>query len=212
MNIEKRVNDNLKLVHLCCHKMSNKGIEYDELYSTGCLGLVKAAKKFDEKKGFKFSTYAIPVILGEIKQLFRDNNPVKISRSLKELSLKANKEIQLQKANNQEPSILEIAKKLDCCPEEIIEALNAVSYLKSLDTDEGIANKLSQNDEEKTLNRIALLQAIEKLEIQEKQIINLRFFKDKTQCETAKILGISQVQVSRKEKNLLKTLKKQLIC
>ena len=211
MSYEDLVNDNLKLVHLCCHKMKNKGIEYDELYSTGCLGLVKAAKKFDETKGFQFSTYAVPMILGEIKQLFRDNNPIKISRKLKELSIKAKKEIEIERKNNNEPNISKIAKKLECNKEEIIEALNAVNFLKSLDTDEGIANKISHSDEEKTLNRIALFQAIEKLEPQEKQIIDLRFFKDKTQIETAKILGISQVQVSRKEKALLKALKSQLI-
>lgn len=211
MNIEKRINDNLKLVHLCCHRMKDKGIEYDELYSTGCLGLVKAAKKFDETKGFQFSTYAVPVILGEIKQLFRDNNPIKISRSLKELSIKAKQEIEEQRKQNKEPSISEIAQKLECSKEDVIEALNAVSVLKSLDSDEGIANKISQNDEEKTLNKIALLQAIEKLNTQEQQIVDLRFFKDKTQTETAKILGLTQVQVSRKEKNVLKTLKNQLI-
>ncbi|MBQ4156184.1 MAG: sigma-70 family RNA polymerase sigma factor [Clostridia bacterium] len=211
MNIEKRINDNLKLVHLCCHRMKDKGIEYDELYSTGCLGLVKAAKKFDETKGFQFSTYAVPVILGEMKQLFRDNNPIKISRKLKELSIKANCEIEAQRKMNKEPSIQEIAQKLNCSKEDVIEALNAVNFLKSLDTDESIANKISQNDEEKTLNRIALLQAIEKLNTQEQQIVDLRFFKDKTQTETAKILGLTQVQVSRKEKNVLKTLKNQLI-
>jgi len=211
MNIEKRINDNLKLVHLCCHRMKDKGIEYDELYSTGCLGLVKAAKRFDETKGFQFSTYAVPVILGEMKQLFRDNNPIKISRKLKELSIKANCEIEAQRKMNKEPSIQEIAQKLNCCKEDVIEALNAVNFLKSLDTDESIANKISQNDEEKTLNRIALLQAIEKLNTQEQQIVDLRFFKDKTQTETAKILGLTQVQVSRKEKNVLKTLKNQLI-
>lgn len=191
--------------------MKDKGIEYDELYSTGCLGLVKAAKKFDETKGFQFSTYAVPVILGEMKQLFRDNNPIKISRKLKELSIKANCEIEAQRKMNKEPSIQEIAQKLNCSKEDVIEALNAVNFLKSLDTDESIANKISQNDEEKTLNRIALLQAIEKLNTQEQQIVDLRFFKDKTQTETAKILGLTQVQVSRKEKNVLKTLKNQLI-
>ena len=212
MSYEELVNNNLKLVHLCCHKMKNKGIEYDDLYSQGCLGLVKAAKRFDESKGFQFSTYAVPLILGEIKQMFRDNNPVKISRSLKTLSINAKKEIEKQiKENNSEPTINEIAEKLNVSPEEVVEALNTSMHTKSLDTEEGIHAKVLCEIEEKTINKIAILQAIEKLELLEKQIVLLRFFKDKTQSETAKILGITQVQVSRKEKKLLEFLKTSLI-
>ncbi len=212
MSYEELVNNNLKLVHLCCHKMKNKGIEYDDLFSQGCIGLVKAAKRFDESKGFQFSTYAVPIILGEIKQLFRDNNPIKISRSLKTLSINARKEIEKQKKeNNKEPTINEIAQKLNVSPEEVVEALNASMQIKSLDTEEGIHQKVFCEIEEKTINKIAVLQAIEKLELIEKQIVLLRFFKDKTQVETAKILGLTQVQVSRKEKNLLSLLKNRLI-
>lgn len=211
MSYEELVNNNLKLVHLCCHKMKNKGIEYDDLYSQGCVGLVKAAKRFDESKGFQFSTYAVPLILGEIKQLFRDNNPIKISRSLKTLSINAKKEIEKQtKENSHEPSINDIADKLNVSPEEVVEALNASMHTKSLDSEEDIKQKVFCEIEEKTINKIAILQAIEKLQFEEKQIILLRFFKDKTQCETARILGLTQVQVSRKEKNVLNALKKQL--
>ncbi len=210
MSFEKLVNENLKLVHLCCHKMKDKGVDYDELYSAGCLGLVKAAKRFDKDKGFQFSTYAVPVILGEIKQIFRDNNPVKISRSLKELALKINREIEAKQKQNETISISEIAEKFGCSVEDVVFALNSNNFVSSLESDEGVANKISQNDEEKTINKIAVLQAIEKLDFEDKQIVNLRFFKDKTQSQTAKILGLNQVQVSRKEKNILKTLKNHL--
>lgn len=212
MSYETLVNENLGLVHACCHKMSDRGIEYDDLYSAGCIGLVKAAKRFDETKGFKFSTYAVPVILGEIKQLFRENNPVKLSRSLKELSIKVKRESDKLKVTlNRDPTINEIAESLKISAEEVAEALNASHSVKSLDSDEGLHNKASVNTEEKTLTRIAILQAIEKLEPTDRDIIKLRYFKDKTQSDTAKALGISQVQVSRKEKNLLKQLRNQLI-
>ena len=198
MSFEKLVNENLKLVHLCCHKMKDKGVDYDELYSAGCLGLVKAAKRFDKDKGFQFSTYAVPVILGEIKQIFRDNNPVKISRSLKELALKINREIEAKQKQNETISISEIAEKFGCSVEDVVFALNSNNFVSSLESDDGVANK------------IAVLEAIEKLDFEDKQIVNLRFFKDKTQSQTAKILGLNQVQVSRKEKNILKTLKNHL--
>ena len=210
MSFEKLVNENLKLVHLCCHKMKDKGVDYDELYSAGCLGLVKAAKRFDKDKGFQFSTYAVPVILGEIKQIFRDNNPVKISRSLKELALKINREIEAKQKQNETISISEITEKFGCSVEDVVFALNSNNFVSSLESDEGVANKIAQNDEEKTINKIAVLEAIEKLDFEDKQIVNLRFFKDKTQSQTAKILGLNQVQVSRKEKNILKTLKNHL--
>ena len=210
MNYEDLVKENLRLVHACCHKMSDKGIEYDDLYSAGCIGLVKAAKRFDESKGFKFSTYAVPVILGEIKQLFRENNPVKISRSLKELSLKVKRESDKLKAKlGREPSVAEIAKSLKVSAEEITEAVSASVAVKSLDSDD-FYNQPSVSTEEKTLNKIAVLQALEKLEPQDKELITLRFFHDKTQSDTAKALGLTQVQVSRKEKIALKALRNQL--
>lgn len=210
MNYEDLVKENLRLVHACCHKMSDKGIEYDDLYSAGCIGLVKAAKRFDESKGFKFSTYAVPVILGEIKQLFRENNPVKISRSLKELSLKVKRESDKLKAKlGREPSVAEIAKSLKVSAEEITEAVSASVAVKSLDSDD-FYNQPSVSTEEKTLNKIAVFQALEKLEPQDKALITLRFFHDKTQSDTAKALGLTQVQVSRKEKIALKALRNQL--
>ncbi|MBQ7129230.1 MAG: sigma-70 family RNA polymerase sigma factor [Clostridia bacterium] len=211
MSYEKLVNENLKLVHACAHKMQFKGIEYDELYSAGCIGLVKAAKRFDESKGFKFSTYAVPVILGEIKQLFRDNNPIKISRAVKDLGNKANKAIIELKLNlGREPTLSEIAKITGASSEEVAYALNAIRTLKSLDTDEVIERKVYISIEDTLINKVSINQLIEELNENDKILLKLRYFSDKTQNETAKIMGLSQVQVSRKEKKLLKQLKIRL--
>ncbi len=211
MSYEELVKQNLKLVHACAHKMQYKGIEYDELYSAGCIGLVKAAKKFDKSKGFQFSTYAVPLILGEIKQLFRDNNPIKISRAVKDLGNKANKAIiDLKTKLGKEPKINEIAEYLNSTGEEVTYALNAVRTLKSLDTDEEIERKVFVSIEEKLINKVSVNQLIDTLDKSDKILIKLRYFSDKTQCETAKIMGLSQVQVSRKEKKLLKLLKNRL--
>ena len=211
MSYEKLVNENLKLVHACAHKMQFKGIEYDELYSAGCIGLVKAAKRFDESKGFKFSTYAVPVILGEIKQLFRDNNPIKISRAVKDLGNKANKAIIELKLNlGREPTLSEIAEITGASSEEVTYALNAIRTLKSLDTDEVIERKVYISIEDTLINKVSINQLIEELNENDKILLKLRYFSDKTQNETAKIMGLSQVQVSRKEKKLLKQLKIRL--
>ncbi len=211
MSYEKLVNENLKLVHACCHKMTGRGIEYDDLYSAGCIGLVKAAKKFDESLGYKFSTYAVPVILGEIKCLFRENNPIKLSRSLKELSLKVKAETEKAiKQTGKEPTVSVLAKTLGVTSEEVAEAITASTAVKSLDADESISNKASVNQEESMITKISLMQAIDKMENTDKKIIELRYFKDKTQTQTAAALGLTQVQVSRKEKTILNSLRHQL--
>ena len=211
MSYEKLVNENLKLVHACCHKMTGRGIEYDDLYSAGCIGLVKAAKKFDESLGYKFSTYAVPVILGEIKCLFRENNPIKLSRSLKELSLKVKAETEKAiKQTGNEPTVSVLAKTLGVTSEEVAEAITASTAVKSLDADESISNKASVNQEESMITKISLMQAIDKMENTDKKIIELRYFKDKTQTQTAAALGLTQVQVSRKEKTILNSLRHQL--
>lgn len=211
MKYEELVSENLGLVHLCCNKMRNHTVEYEDLYSVGCIGLCKAAKKFDENKGFKFSTYAVPVILGEIKQLLRDNNPIKVSRSLKELSLKANRENNRLKLQlGREPTITELAKSLNTSAEHLSEALNASLVIKSLDTDTHLFCKEKTEIEEKTDAKITILQALDNLEQNDKKIIVLRYFKDKTQTEVAKELGLTQVQISRREKTILKNLRFKL--
>lgn len=211
MKNEELVSQNLGLVHACAHRLENRGIEYEELYSAGCIGLVKAAKRFDKNKGFKFSTYAVHIIFGEIKQLFRDNNPIKLSRSVKELGNKANKAIyELSKISNKEPTVKDISEYLGISAEEITYALNAVKSIKSLDSDEGIENKAFISIEDKLIDKVSLAQAVNSLGKQEQILIKLRYFSDKTQAQTARIMGISQVQVSRKEKLLLKQLKNTL--
>lgn len=213
MNKETLVNDNLKLVHSCCKRFKGRGIEYDDLYGAGCLGLVKAANAFKEELGFCFSTYAVPVILGEIKRLFRDGGAVKVSRSLKELSLRTIKlRDEMSLSLGREPTIKELAISLDVSPEEIAEALSSavppssLSYvnedgeLKELDVG------LGKSAEDEVSNRLAINQILSRFEENDRLLIRLRYFAGKTQSETARILEMTQVQVSRREKKLLKIM------
>ena len=213
MNKETLVNDNLKLVHSCSKRFKGRGIEYDDLYGAGCLGLVKAANAFKEELGFCFSTYAVPVILGEIKRLFRDGGAVKVSRSLKELSLRTIKlRDEMSLSLGREPTIKELAISLDVSPEEIAEALSSavppssLSYvnedgeLKELDVG------LGKSAEDEVSNRLAINQILSRFEENDRLLIRLRYFAGKTQSETARILEMTQVQVSRREKKLLKIM------
>lgn len=207
------VSENLKLVHSCCNRFRGRGIEYDDLYGAGCLGLVKAANAFKEELGFCFSTYAVPVILGEIKRLFRDGGAVKVSRSLKELSLKAvRKQSELSVILGREPGITELAEALEVTAEEIAEALCAAvppSSLSYVDEEGGVKELdigLAPSAEDEISDNLALKQIISRLEDNDKNLIMLRYFSNKTQSETAKLIGMTQVQVSRREKKLLKIM------
>ena len=199
---------NLGLVHLCANRLKGRGIEYEDLYSAGCIGLVKAAKAFDDTRGVQFSTYAVPVILGEMKRLFRDGGTVKVSRSIKELSLKIVREREsFMKKNGREPLISELACILEVDQMHIIEALSAVQPVVSLtsssdDSDGQIDIKIDAPDID-IGDSIALRQVMSGLSQTEKKLIYLRYYKNLTQSNTAKILGMTQVQVSRKEKKLL---------
>lgn len=213
MNKESLVNDNLKLVHSCCKRFRGRGIEYDDLYGAGCLGLVKAANAFKEELGFCFSTYAVPVILGEIKRLFRDGGAVKVSRSLKELSLRTAKvRDELSLKLGREPTISELANELQVTPEEVAEALCAAvppSSLSYVDEDGGVKELeigTAQSAEDEISDRLALKQIISHLDENDRALITLRYFGGKTQSETARIIGMTQVQVSRREKKLLKIM------
>lgn len=213
MKSEELVSNNLRLVHSCCNKFKGRGIEYDDLYGAGCLGLVKAANAFDEKLGFCFSTYAVPVIFGEIKRLFRDGGAVKVSRSLKELSLKSIKEKEiLEQKLGREPTVSEIAKELNVPAEDVAEALCSAtvpSSLSYLDEDGDVKELdigIEKSAEDTVFNRIAISEVLEKLNDEDKKLILLRYYGNKTQSETAKILSMSQVQVSRKEKKILKSM------
>ena len=210
MSFEKLVNENLGLVHTCCNRFRSRASDYEELYCVGCLGLVKAAKKFDIQKGYKFSTYAVPVILGEIKMYFRDSNPIKFSRATKSLSLKVKGVLEEeQKRSGKTLTPTQIAKKLNVSAEEVALSLESTKQIFSLESD-ALKNTLCREGLEKTETRLLIRGALERMDEQQKQIILLRFFSDKTQTQTAKILNITQVQVSRAEKRALQRLKELL--
>lgn len=212
---DRLITDNLGLVHSCAHRFTGRGIEYEELYSAGCVGLTKAAKGFDFERGLCFSTYAVPVILGEIRRLFRDGGTVKVSRSLKELAIKVTKaKRQLEYSMNREPTIFELAGYLDIDPEQAAQALNVSMPVLSLTQEEddgGGQNDIAVSDcQEEISDKLALEQVIEQLSPNDKSLINLRYYQYKTQSDTAKLLGMTQVQVSRREKVILQQLRQRL--
>jgi RNA polymerase sporulation-specific sigma factor len=206
----------LGLVHLCANRFRGRGIEYDDLYSAGCIGLLKAAEAFDCSRGVKFSTYAVPVILGEIKQLFRDGGTIKVSRSLKELSLKAVKlRDEMSKDMGREPTLGELAEKMGTDEFTISEAL-AVSLppvsLTDSSKEDGKQIDISvPAPDTKIGDSIALHQTLELLPPKDRQLISLRYYKGLTQSAAAKQLGMTQVQVSRREKKLLTFMREQLL-
>lgn len=212
---ENTVQQNLGLVHACAKRFKGRGIEYDDLFQAGCLGLVKAVDNFDEERGFKFSTYAVPVIIGEMKRLFRDGGAVKVSRSLKELSLKVARETSRFVAENgREPTISELAEKLDAESEQISQALSAsqmpVSLTVSDDDGESQTDIPVDAPDEHLTELLSLKSEINNLPERDKNIIILRFFKNHTQSQTAERLGMTQVQVSRREKKILLSLREKL--
>ncbi|MDR2558820.1 MAG: sigma-70 family RNA polymerase sigma factor [Oscillospiraceae bacterium] len=207
---------NMGLVHSLANRFRGRGIEYEELFSAGCIGLVKAGNNFDKGRGLQFSTYAVPVILGEIKRLFRDGGAVKVSRGLKELSLKVARvrEQLSQNSNGQEPRLSDIALALNITIEQVSEALSVnMPPLSLTDSDESG----SEYDlpvvapQVKLTELIALKQSLGQLEPEDRKLIILRYWGNKTQGETGEALGMSQVQVSRKERKILDELKKQLV-
>lgn len=213
---DRFVEQNLGLVHSCANRFRGKGIEYDDLYSAGCMGLVKAFDAFDDQRGVRFSTYAVPVILGEIRRLFRDGGSVKVSRSLKELSVKVAKERErfLQKTGR-EPTVSEIAEELMVEPDDVAEAINAgtptVSLTESEEDGGGQLDVRVETLEEQLADTISLKEVIGQLEPKDRSLILLRYFKGKTQSETAEYLGMTQVQVSRREKKILSALRERLL-
>ena len=208
---EKLIGDNLRLVNHLCKRFCGRGIEYEDLYQAGCVGLVKAADNFDESLGYRFSTYAVPVILGEMRRLFRDGGSLKVSRSIKELSLKINKvRAQLEYELGHEPTVSLIAKRLGVSPQEVSEALDAAQPALSLTavSDDGERQfDLPTVSFDGVDNRILLDTAIAKLSPDEQTVVRLRFFEQLTQSETANRLCMTQVGVSRAEKKILKKLR-----
>lgn len=206
------IENNLGLVHSICKRFCGRGIEYEDLYQAGCIGLIKAADAFDESRGLCFSTYAVPVIMGEVRRMFRDGGAVKVSRSVKELSMKINREKQmLEQSLGREPTVSELAEKLGVNCEDVTEAVCASQPTVSL-TYEGEGG-LKETElptvstEDEISDRLLLDEAFKSLDDLEKQIMELRYYRYMTQSKTAKLLNMSQVQVSRAEKKILAKLR-----
>lgn len=206
---------NLGLVHACCSKFRGRGIEYDDLYQAGCIGLIKAVNGFDESRGLMFSTYAVPVILGELKRMFRDGGSVKVGRTLKELSLKCVRENErLQKELGRDPTVGEIAESLGITDESVTEALCAAQPTLSLTTENEDGTSefdiAVDGENDRLIEIISLNETMKSLPDHDKKLIYLRYYKMQTQSETARVLGMTQVQVSRKEKQILSKLRRML--
>lgn len=212
---ETFITENMGLVHSCAHRFSGKGIEYDDLFQAGCMGLVKAFDAFDTERGVRFSTYAVPVILGEIKRLFRDGGTVKVSRTLKELSMKVMREREaFSHEKGREPTVSELATLLSVSEEEVTEAICAAAPVISLTVDDddggGQSDIPVESPEEQISEKLSVIQAVSALEERDRRIITMRYYENKTQTQTAKVLGMTQVQVSRREKKILETLRRDL--
>lgn len=218
---DKLIEDNMGLVWSVVKRFKNRGVELEDLFQIGSIGLIKAVDKFDCSYDVKFSTYAVPMIMGEIKRFLRDDGMIKVSRSLKELSVKLYmlKE-QMEKETGQEPSLVELADRLEISPEEAAEALDAYRDVESLhkvignsegnemELMERLENNIDEN--ECVMNRMMVKKLLDTLEGQERQVVWMRYFQDMTQVSIAKELGLTQVQVSRMEKKILQRLRQNL--
>ncbi len=217
MVIDKRsqmIEENIGLVHSVAKRFKGRGVDYEDLFQSGCIGLIKAVDHFDEEKGFQFSTYAVPVIMGEIKRVFRDGGAIKVGRSLKEKSLRAQVlRDRFLKKELREPTVSELADMLGCDVNETAEILNVIHPMLSINQfgEDGSADfDIPVDDSENLFDRLSLSQIIDTLDSDEKKLIDYRFYKGQTQSVTANSLGISQVQVSRKEKAVLRKLRERL--
>ena len=209
------ITENMGLVHTCAHRFTGKGIEYEDLFQAGCMGLVKAFDAFDRERGVRSSTYAAPVILGEIRRLFRDGGTVKVSRTLKELSIRTAREREkFALKEGREPTIKELAERLGVSEEDVTEAVCAAAPVISLTADEdnggGQADVPVASPEEQIAERLSVIQAVSSLEERDRAIVRLRYYENKTQTQTAAALGMTQVQVSRREKKILGLLRQEL--
>ncbi len=216
---EKFIKGNLRLVLSVIQRFNNRGENVDDLFQVGCIGLIKAIDNFDLNQNVKFSTYAVPMIIGEIRRYLRDNNSIRVSRSLRDIAYRA---LQIRDKligeNNKEPTISQIAKELQVPREEVVFALDAiqdpVSLFEPIYHDGGdaiyVMDQISDNKnlDDSWLENIAIKEAMKKLNDREKLILNLRFFDGRTQMEVADEIGISQAQVSRLEKTALRHMRK----
>lgn len=214
---EELINGNLKLVLSVVQRFTNRGEPLDDLFQVGCIGLIKAIDNFDVNLGVRFSTYAVPMIIGEIRRYLRDNNSVRVSRSMRDTAYRAIQvRERLSNEMNREPTVEEIAKELDMKKEQVVIALEAivepVSLYEPVYSDGGEAIYVmdqigDKNTADSWMDEILLKDAIQNLSDREKRILNLRFMLGKTQTEVADEVGISQAQVSRLEKGALKKIK-----
>ncbi len=211
------VTDNMGLVYTCANRFRGRGIEFDDLVQSGCIGLIKAVNGFDETKGFKFSTYAVPAIIGEMKRLFRDGGAVKVGRADKEKAQKLMyiKE-ELSKTLGREPTVGEIAQKAGMDIAETSQLLFAVMPVISLTSEDSSENSQSEIDlttgdpTEEIGEKMALKEAVSSLAERDKKLVEFRYYSGFTQTVTAQMLGMTQVQVSRREKAILQELRRKL--
>ncbi len=210
-----RAEEHLGLVHHCANRFRGRGIEYEELYSTGCIGLLKAVQGFDSARGVQFSTYAVPVILGELKRLFRDGGTVHVSRRLRERALHLRRlEEEYCKTHGNEPTLSELSALAGLSETEAAEALCVTMTPVSLTVDEEAGGELDipvEAPDRAIGERIALYQTMAQLSERDRQILQLRYYQEMTQTKTAQILGMTQVQVSRREKAILRQMRESLL-
>ena len=212
---DELVENNMGLVISAAKKFSGRGIDFEELTQVGAIGLIKAVKRFDDSFGVQFSTYAVPMIMGEIRRFLRDDGIIKISRSIKENAIRGIRaEETLRKTLKRDPTISEISAECGINVEDLVEAFEATTIPQSIyydQEDSTFTEKLKSPDcETPIINRVLISGLLDKLENREKQIIILRYFKEKTQAQVAEIIGVSQVQISRIEKGVLEKLRKMV--
>ena len=216
MSRDEIVQNNLGLVHACVRRFMGRGIEYDDLFQAGCVGLVKAADGFEPERGLCFSTYAVPLILGEMRHLFREGGAVKVSRSLRSLALQIGRLREKRMgAHGREPTVEELAQELGIEPalaaQAVCVALPPLSLTHSEEGDEGQIDLPCDSHEEAVTDRLALRQVLEDLSPRDRALIEMRYLRRHTQQRTADQLGMTQVQVSRREKTLLLEMRRKLL-
>ena len=213
------INQNYPLVKSVIRRYRNKGLDYDDLFQLGCVGFVKAINNFDTQFGVKFSTYAVPMIAGEVKRFLRDDGYIKVSRAIKAQAIEIKKYLASLPPQSDEPDIAQIAAALNISPEDVVFAMDSAKYPMSLSapidsTDEGsisLSERIADDeDEEKRIDHFILKDLIQNLDERDRKIIILRYYRDKTQAEIAAELGVSQVQVSRIENKILASFKNKL--
>ena len=213
---EQTINDNLGLVHACARRFIGRGMEYDDLFQAGCVGLVKAVDGFEPERGLCFSTYAVPLILGEMRHLFREGGAVKVSRSLRSLSLQVGRlREKLLSLHGREPSVEELAAELGIEPalaaQAVCVALPPLSLTRNEEGEEGQIDLPCDSPEEMLTDKLALRQVLHTLPPTDRSLIEMRYLRRMTQQATADRLGMTQVQVSRRERAILLEMRRKLL-